>query len=148
MGDDDLFVHKIATRDNTAVVINPRATVYENFHGGVGRWWNERRYQTATFRYYPAGIKAGIVAELLSRTIFFGCAAALLALWVPVLWIGAAALLVLRWLALYFTLARVCLRLGEKGLFFAFFFYDLLAPVAEAFLSISRIIRPSKGIWS
>ena len=148
VGDDDLFVRKIGNRQNTAVVINPKATVQEEFHGGLGRWWNERRYHTYTFRHYPRGVKAGIFTELFSRLLFFGSAAACLALMIPYVWIGAIVLLVLRWLALYFTLARVCLRLGEKGLFFVFFFYDLISPISETLLSLSRKIRPSQGIWS
>ena len=148
VGDDDLFVHKIAGRENTAVVLHPKATVYEEFDGGVRRWWNERRYQTYAFRYYPRSVRAGIFLELFSRVLFFGAAAAMLALMIPYGWMGAAGLLVLRWLALYFTLAGIGLRLGEKGLFFAFFFYDLLSPLTEMLLSLSRTFRPSKGIWN
>ena len=148
VGDDDLFVRKIAGRKNTAVVLHPDATVYEEFDGGLSRWWNERRYQTYAFRHYPRGVRAGIFLELFSRVLFFGAAAAMLALMIPYGWMGALGLLVLRWGALYFTLVRVCLRLGEKCLFFTFFFYDLAAPFVETLLSLSRKIRPSKGIWN
>ncbi|MDL2230733.1 hypothetical protein LJB87_02970, partial [Alistipes sp. OttesenSCG-928-L06] len=66
----------------------------------------------------------------------------------PYLWIGAAALVVLRWLAVYYTVVRICLRLGEPGLFVVFFLHDLIAPISECLLSLSRKIRPSQGVWS
>ena len=147
-GDDDLFIQRIASRQNTAIVLNPQATIREHFYGGLGAWWNERRYNTHTYRHYPSGVKAGIFTELLSRTLFFASSAWCIAGMIPYLWIGAAALLVLRWAAVYYTVFRICLRLGEQGLLFAFFLYDLAAPISESLLSLSRKIRPSKGVWS
>jgi hypothetical protein len=148
VGDNDLFIGKIATKSNTAVVIHPTATVREFFGGRLWDWFNERRYATYTFRYYRRGVRAGIFLELFSRFLFFATAAAFIALQTPWLWIGAAGLIVLRWSAACFTLSRICLRLGEKGLFGVFFIHDLFSPWAEALLSISRRVRPSAGIWS
>jgi hypothetical protein len=148
VGDDDLFVARIATQSNTAVVIHPKASIREYFAGGLWDWFNERRYATFAFRYYPSDVRAGIFLELFSRFLFFAAAAALIVLAVPWLWIGAAGLLVLRWIAVYFTLSRICLRLGEKGLLGILLIHDLLSPPAEALLSISRRVRPSAGVWS
>lgn len=148
VGDDDLFLSRIADKTNTAVVIHPRATVRESFGGGLWAWFNERRYATYTFRHYRAGVRAGIFAELFSRTVFFAAAAALIALQAPWLWIGAAGLVVLRWIVVYFTLSRVCLRLGETGVLGVFVLHDLFSPLSEALLSISRRVRPSRGVWS
>lgn len=147
-GDDDLFIQQIARRDNTAVILSPQATVREHFYGGLGAWWNERRYNTHTYPNYPQGIKAGIFTELFTRALFFASAVVCIAWLIPVVWIGAVVALVLRWLAVYYSLFRICLRLGEKGLLFALFLYDLVAPVTEFLLSLSRKIRPSKGVWS
>ena len=146
-GDDDLFVRQIANRKNTSVVLNPQATIREHFYGGLRTWWSERRYHTYAYRYYPSGVKSGIFTELFSRTLFFASAALCLAWMIPYVWIGAAALLGLRWLAVYYAIVRICLRLGERGLFLAFFLYDLVAPAAEFFLSLSRKLRPSRGVW-
>ena len=147
-GDDDLFIQQIATRKNPAVVLNPQATIREHIYGGLGAWWNERRYNTYTYRYYPVLVKTGIFTELLSRTLFFVSAACCIATLVPYLWMGTVALLLLRWLAVYYAIFRICLRLGEQGLLFAFFLHDLVSPLSECLLSLSRKIRPSKGVWS
>jgi glycosyltransferase involved in cell wall biosynthesis len=147
-GDDDLFVRQIARRDNTAVILSPKATVRESFHGGLGAWWNERRYATHTYRHYPRGVRAGIFTELFTRALFFAAAVVCIAGMSPYLWIGVVALVVLRWAAVWYVMIRICLRLGEKGLFLALILYDLIAPLTEFSLSLSRKIRPSEGVWS
>lgn len=147
-GDDDLFIQRVARRDNTAVILGPKATVREAFHGGLGAWWNERRYATHTYRHYPRGVRAGIFTELFTRALFFAAAAVCISGMVAPVWIGAAAAVVLRWAAVEFAMIRICLRLGEKGLYFMVIIYDLIAPPAEFFLSLSRKIRPSEGVWS
>jgi hypothetical protein len=147
-GDDDLFIRRIANRNNTAVIISPKATIREHFSGGLGRWWNERRYSTHTYPYYPAGVRTSVFTELFTRALFFASAAYLLAESAPWLWIGVVALVAVRWAALGFSMLRICLRLGEKGLFPALLLYDLFAPFTEMLLSLSRKIRSSQGVWS
>lgn len=147
-GDDDLFIQKIADKNNTSVILHPKATMRETHYGGLSRWFNERRFYSYTFKYYPFRVKAGIFTELASRTLFFAVAAAILILMIPYAWIGAVVLLVLRYLAVYFTVSRICVRLGEKGLLWAFIIHDFISPVTETLLSLSRRIRPSRGLWS
>ncbi|MCD8186807.1 MAG: hypothetical protein LUD68_10335 [Rikenellaceae bacterium] len=147
-GDNDLFIQKIATLRNTAVILSPQSAVREHYFGGLAGWWSERRYHSHTYRYYPASVRAGIFTELFSRVLFFAAAAWLIARMVPVLWIAAVVILVLRWLAVYYVIFRICLRLGEKNLLFAFFLHDLVSPFSETLLSLSRKIRPSQGVWS
>ncbi len=147
IGDEDLFVRKIATPSNVSVVLHPKATIRESHYGGLSMWYSERKFFSYAFRYYPAGVKASVSIELLSRFLFFGAAIAILVLRLPVLWIAAVGMLALRWLAVFFTVSRICLRVGEKGLMPAFFIHDFFSPISETFLSLARRIRPSRGIW-
>ncbi len=148
-GDDDLFIRKIANRRNTAVIMNPKATLRQYSYRTFRAWFGERKYLSYAFRYYPAGVKSGQFAELFSRLLFFGSAIALLAgtLHVYPLWIAAGGAILLRWLVLLFTVSRVARRLGERGLLGVFLCYDLFSPLWEALLSLSRRLKPSKGIW-
>lgn len=147
-GDDDLFIGRIANRKNTSVVLNPQATNREYLPGGLGHWWNERKYGSYTYRHYPAGAKAATFTELLTRVLFFASATLCLVWMIPYGWIAAAALLVLRWMIVYYTVFRISLRLGEKNILSVFFLYDIVSPFGETLLSLSRRIRPSEGIWS
>lgn len=147
-GDDDLFIQDIADKNNTSVIMNPRATVRQRFYGGLRRWFTERKYYSYTFKYYPLGVKAGIFTELFSRAVFFGTIAAIIILHHEYLWSFAIALLLLRYTIVFRTIFLICRRLGEKGLLKFYFLHDLISPFYEFFLSLARTLRPSKGIWS
>ena len=147
-GDDDLFVQKVADRHNTAIIVNPNATVRQHFSGGWKAWNSERKYYSYAFRFYPFGIKTYIFLELFSRFLFFASAIAVIALQIPYVWWGAAGLILLRYLTVFFTVSRICTRLGEKGLLGAFILHDFLSPLSETLLSLARRMRPSKGLWS
>ena len=51
IGDDDLFIQKIATSDNVSVVMNPAATMRQVPFGGLGWWRAVRRFYAYSFRY-------------------------------------------------------------------------------------------------
>ncbi|MDR2936690.1 MAG: glycosyltransferase [Rikenellaceae bacterium] len=148
-GDDDLFIRKIARRDNTAIILNPKATLRQYPYRTFRAWFGERKYLSYTFRYYPTGVKNGQFVEFFSRLLFWGATIALLAgtLRIHPLWIAAGGAILLRWLVLLFTVSRVARRLGERGLLGALLFHDLFSPVWEVLLALARRIRPSKGIW-
>lgn len=148
IGDEDLFVSSIATAKNTSIVMNRNATTRQAFYGGLSRWFAERKYYSYGYKYYPDIVRASVFTELLSRAVFFGSAIALTALQLPVIWIIAASAIVLRFFAAYLTMMRICRRLGEKKLIGVYIFHDLFSPIYEAVLSISRTMRPSKGIWN
>lgn len=147
-GDDDLFIQKIATGDNTSVIVNPNATVRETHYGGLSMWFSERRFYSYAYKYYPLAVKAGIFTELFSRVLFLGAAVAVIAMLIPYVWIAAISMVVLRYTAVFFALSRICARLGEKGIKWAFIIHDFVSPFSETLLSLSRSIRPSRGLWS
>ena len=146
-GDDDLFIQQIAGGSNTAVIINPRATMRQYHYGGLGAWFGERKFFSYTYRYYPAGVKFCTAAEFVSRYVFFGTAAALIAMQSELLWMVAAGLVLLRWMFVLRTVSRICRRLGERGLMAMFLWYDIISPLYEAGLSISRRLNPGDGLW-
>ncbi|MCC8087813.1 MAG: glycosyltransferase [Rikenellaceae bacterium] len=147
-GDDDLFVQEIAGKNNTSVIMNPRASVRQKFYGGLVRWFAERKYYSSTFKYYPFGVKTVIFTELFSRALFFAAVATLIAVQHEYLWIAAVAAVLLRYLVVFRTTFLICRRLGEKGILKFHFIHDLVSPFYEFLLSLARTLRPSKGIWS
>lgn len=147
IGEDDLFVQRIATRYNTSIILSPNATVREDRQGGLGWWRRQRKFRTYSYKFYPAGIKNNIRWELLSRAAFFTAAILLMALAPPEIRIGAAALAALQILIVELEMWRIRKRLGEGGLFWPVLIYDLAGPLIECSLWIGRNLRPAKGIW-
>lgn len=147
IGEDDLFIQRIANRGNTGIVMNPHATMRQRTWDTGGRWRARRRFYSYTFRFYPPGVKAYISTELISRALFFASAIAALLLFPCEVMIGVGVVILLRLLLVMRLTARVSRRLGERGLVWASLLYDLWAPVSEATLSISRSTRKVSGVW-
>lgn len=146
IGEDSLFISKIARRDNTAVVASPNSVVRRQAWGDMKWWMAERRFQSYVYRYYGSGVKFYIGCELWSRGVFFLGTAAMV-FFMPYYFPVFAGLLALRFFIALFETGRICRRLNEHKLMAVLPLYDLAAPFYEAMLMIGRRIKPSKGIW-
>lgn len=147
IGDDDLFIQKIATADNVSVVMNPHAAVRQVQYGGVRAWCAVRKFLSHAFRYYPGRVKRSVGGELASRFLFFALSAAVAALLPPVL-IGIPLFFVLlRLLAVELKMRRIGHRLGERKFLWTYILHDFWSPFGEFLLALSRRIRPNKSIW-
>lgn len=147
IGEDDLFIQKLAAGRNVSVVMNPKATMRQIQYGGLG-WWNSLcRYLSYSYRYYPYGIKFKTGFELWSRFLFFASVVALIVLLPSVFKALPAFFLLLRLLIVEMKMWRICQRLGEKKLMRTYAVYDLFSPFTEFALALSRTIRPNKSVW-
>lgn len=141
VGENDLFVQQIATRDNVSVVLSPRATCTERTWGGWGWWWRRIKLLQTTHRFYPKWTMAPTVAELTIRSLFFGSIIAAL-LFMP--WefkVAAIAVTLLRYFIVMFVVVRNSRRLGEGGIVALHFIYDIIEPL----LRLSIAITSKKG---
>lgn len=148
LGEDDLFVQKIAGHCGTGVVVNPRATLRQSTCGGIGWWFAEQRYRTSSFRLYPMAVRLRTFFDLASRALFFiSTVAAVLFFSDYYLWGGVILLLIIRELVFMITSRRIAKRLCEIKIMWGYFIYDKIAPLSEAILCISRRLSPPRMIW-
>lgn len=147
IGEDDLFIQTIVTRHNVSIVMNPHATIRETQYGGLKWWRSIRKIQTYAFRYYPLRARFQTSFELWTRTPLFAVAViALVAL--PLWWkLLPALVLLLRLLIVELKIWRIGRRLGERKMVGTYILYDLIAPLSECCLALSRRLRPNKAIW-
>lgn len=137
VGENDLFVQQIATRDNVSVVLSPRATCTERTWGSWGWWWRRAKMLQTTHRYYPKGAMATIIAELSVRILFF---AAIITALIFMPWefmVAALIVALLRYFVVMFVVIRNTRRLGENGLIALHFIYDIIEPVLRFILAFS-----------
>ena len=150
VGEDDLFVTKVASPHNTGVVMNPSSTMRQSAGGGLRWWWNEQRYRSYDFKLYPQRVRISQFTELASRAVLF-ISAVVLGIFSGLdnnwLWAGAAALFILRELAMWLSVRKIAKRLGEHNLLITYILYDFVSPLTEALLGISRRLKPPAGIW-
>jgi len=146
IGEDDLFLQRILRDDNLSVVLSPRASVVQTAWGGLGWWTRQRRFYGAAWRYYPRAVRSFIRCEQGSRLLFFLAAAAAIAVMPLEYKLAAAALVLLRYGAVFATFWRITRRLGEKGLRGAYFLYDLLSPFYEMLVALLCLRRDDR-VW-
>ena len=146
VGEDDLLVQQIATRDNVSVVLAPSATCRERVWGSWKWWANEVGRQRLTHRYYPRMTLAVMFVEQLSRVLFFGFSIAAFATMQWEYCAVVAALLFLRYFAVMFASIRIWQRLGETRLVALHPLYDIAEPFIRLYIILhSKLI--AKRAW-
>lgn len=142
MGEDDLFVMKIANGANTVATLGGASAMSQVAWGGVC-WWKKRRVRLSyPYKFYPRRVKWGTGVELWSRALFFAVALAVALLLPQMAAISAGVAVVLRLLVVMLVAKRTARRLSERGLLIAWPLYDLVAPLFEALLAIERTFTP------
>ncbi len=145
-GEDDLFVQRVATADNTAPVCTAVASCRER-RWGDWRWWFSRVHASGvTRRFYPPEARNVADVELLSRTVFFILAVAIMALMPLECKIAALALLLVRYFAVWFVILRTARRLGERNIASRHFIYDIIEPALHAFVRLT-LRKSADSAW-
>jgi cellulose synthase/poly-beta-1,6-N-acetylglucosamine synthase-like glycosyltransferase len=136
IGEDDLFLQKIATPDNVSVVLSPSASCTERVWGGWSWWWLRVRRLHTTRRYYTVKASSAARVELIFRVLLFLGALAVIALLPLTYKLIALGLLVVRYLIVLLILSRNARRLGERGLVGLHFIYDIIEPTLRLFIAM------------
>lgn len=165
LGEDDLFIQRIADRNNVAVIVNPHTTVRMPICGGKKslKWWfNYKKFYSYPVRYYPFRVRFGHFLEEFLKVLFFLGVAVfwavsilqLCGIWLgfevafPYAMIGLGVLLSgLREGLLCNGVRKVSARLGEKGIIFGYFLHDKISPVTSFILGVAKKVRPPQGVW-
>ncbi|MEG1405919.1 MAG: glycosyltransferase, partial [Alistipes sp.] len=146
IGEDDLFMQKVMTRDNVSVILSPRASLRERPWGGFRGWLDNERYYGSAEEFYPTEIKNFIRWELGSRLLFFLLTFSALIFLPGELKIVAGTLLLVRYLFVALEVRRLAQRLGEKGIVNYYFLYDFLSPLLAMLLAFV-LLRKDERVW-
>ncbi len=146
IGEDDLFMQQVMTRDNVSIILTPQATLREKTWGGLSWWLNRLRYYASARRFYPHAVRNYLQWEVGSRVLFFLsvlCAIAVMPLEYK---FAALLLLLLRYVAVVVEVRRIAQRLGESRLLLSYFLYDLFSPCWSFLLSLT-LLRKDTRVW-
>ena len=147
MGEDDLFIGSLAASNAVCVIMSPRATVRQKAWGGLSWWLGARRYFGHTFRYYGMSVRNFVEREGCTRLLFFLTAAAAMAFMPDEIRIAAAVVVLLRYGIVVSAVNAVRRRLGEKHVMATYFIHDLLGPVTDGILALSRRMFKDETVW-
>lgn len=76
-GEDNVFINRIATKENTVVVSSPESMVTSNAVEGISNWRNIKSRYLTTRRYYTGNSARILSFEMFSRYVFYILFAAL-----------------------------------------------------------------------
>jgi glycosyltransferase involved in cell wall biosynthesis len=132
-GDDDLFIHKVANKHNTSVVINKEAMTLSQPKRSFNAWFRQKNRHYSTARYYKKGIKFLLGLYSFSQFIFYPL---LIVSAIFYNWELSLAIFGLRFIVQAFVFFRSMKKLNEADLWpwfllfdiWMFFYYIIFAP--------------------
>ena len=146
IGEEDLFIQKIAKRNNVSTVLIPKATMLEHAWGGW-RWWiAQLRHYGEAYKLYPIEIRNTIEWELGSQTLFFLTILAALIIMPLELKLAALLLLILRYIIVMLRAHSIAKRVGEKGVMLRYWIFDIFNPLLMLCVRVA-MIRKDSTVW-
>ena len=121
-GDDDLFVNKAASRQNTEIVIDKDAITLSAPKTTWKEWRNQKLRHYTTAKYYKTKHKFLLGLYSFTQFLFYPLLIVTALLYD---WRLALAGLALRWLILGFVFYKAMQKMNEKDLWSWFIFFDL-----------------------
>jgi cellulose synthase/poly-beta-1,6-N-acetylglucosamine synthase-like glycosyltransferase len=145
-GDDDLLVNTVATGKNTLVEFRTEAHTRSVPCSGFNEWLLQKKRHLTTAPYYKIRDKILLIAEPLTRILFY--ASFILLLCFIFLWPWVLAVFVLRLITQIIVFNLVQKKLNEPGLLFYLLIFDIFSPVITSIIFLSNIrSRSAKNQW-
>ena len=146
-GDDDLFVNKVATRRNTAIVATRESVTWSVPKQTWREWFQQKRRHLSVSPRYKAASKLRLTVEPLSRAVLYGLLIAISLLCPWYMAVGAAALLIVRLLWQIIILTTTAHGFGMRGFGLSVLFFDIFFPLLSLFIMIHNAVFPQKQRW-
>jgi hypothetical protein len=146
-GDDDLFVNKVATGQNTAIVCSPESITWSPPKTNWYEWLHQKRRHLSVSNHYKTGSKMRLTIEPLSRALFYLLLIAI-ALMGGGMAIGIA--YALWWLRLVMQLSVINIsayRLGVRLFGIEIVVYDIVLPLITLWILFSQRFRKQPIYW-
>lgn len=146
IGEDDLFIQRIAKRNNVSVVMIPKGRVIEQPWGGLRWWLASLRHYGQAWRYYPDWALNAAKWDIGSQTLFFLAVLTALIFMPLEFKLAALVLLLLRYIIVVVRMRSVGKRVGEKGVALRYFLFDLFNPLLMLCLGVI-MLRKDYSAW-
>ena len=140
-GDDDLFINKVATKTNTAIVIDPDTFTHSEPKKTFGEWFRQKTRHYTTAKYYKPLHKLLLGLYSVTHLLFYP----LLITSLFFSWKAALIIFAVRLLAQAVIFQRSMRKLGEEDLFPLWWLFDMWMFLHYIIFSTALWKRPRKG---
>ena len=143
-GDDDLFVNHVATKQNTAVVLNPRSYTWSLSKKTFKEWWQQKRRHISVSPAYKQETKTRLALEPLTRGLFYALVIGIMVfqitnyqLQITIPLLTALGLFVIRWILQSAVLNASARRMGlQRFNMFSILWFDIALPLVNLYMLI------------
>ena len=137
-GDDDLFVNHVATKENTAVVLNRESYIWSLPKKTMKEWWQQKRRHISVSPQYKSSTKARLAFEPMTRGLWYlAIIVTVVGYEVSLIGLAAMGLFLLRWIiqtAIINTSAR---RMWLKPFtMFSVLWFDITLPLVNLWMLV------------
>ena len=146
IGENDLFIQNIAHDNNASVVLIPKGRMIEKQWGGLKWWISQLHHYGEAYRFYPHAARNAMEWELGSQVLFFLCTLTALCLMPLEFKAVAALLLLIRYIVVVLRARSIAKRVGEKGIVWRYFIFDLAHPIIMLCTRIA-LLRKDSTAW-
>ena len=135
-GDDDLFVNRVATKQNTAVAVNPESYTWSLSKKTLKEWWQQKRRHLSVSPNYKSVTKFRLTLEPLTRGLFYAAViGAVIGYRLSVIGLIAVGLFLIRWLLQTLIINISARRMGLKRFgMFSVLGFDILLPLINLWM--------------
>lgn len=142
-GDDDLFINKVGTKTNTAIVVDPNAFTFSDAPENYGQWWKQKSRHYTTARFYKPFYKSLLGLYSLSHFLFYPLVVATAIVYD---WQLALSIFAVRLFVQGYVFYKCMYKLNEKDLFPFFWLLDIWQFFYYIIFSITLFKKP-KSTW-
>ena len=146
IGENDLFLQRIAKRNNVSVVLVPKGSMSETQWGGLKWWINHLHHYGEAYRYYPRAARNAMEWELGSQILFFLTALTAMIFLPLEVKLSAFILLIIRYITVVIRARSIAKRVGESGVAWRYFIFDMFNPILMICTRIS-MLRKDSTAW-
>lgn len=139
-GDDDLFINKVANKNNTTVVLDKEAFTISVPPENFGAWWKQKARHYSTAKFYKPIHKFLLALFSISHLLFYPL---LVVAAIFFSWQFALAVYGVRMLVQGIVFYKVLNRFDEKDLFPAFWLLDIWQWFYYILFSLALVKKPS-----
>lgn len=146
-GDDDLFVNREATADNTAVVCTRDSLTWSVPKLSWSEWLHQKRRHLSVAPKYKRSTQLRLGIEPMTRGLLYAAAIAALVLGNWQVQLIAAGAMLLRWMGQCVLLNIPAVRWGTTKMFLLIPVWEILLPIITGLMMLIEPLRPKPKRW-
>lgn len=143
-GDDDLFVNKVATKSNTAVVVDVDSITWSEPKTSFREWIQQKRRHLSVSPHYKLSTRFRLLLEPLSRGLFYGGVLCVWCLQDFYSCVFALLLLLIRLVMQMCILNRAASHFGTPKFGVEILWHDICLPLITLWMLISNPFKARK----